>query len=53
MKIDIDNFFVESGVLLIKYQITLRILQEVLEANKLPGAICSLVQGDVDVGYGF
>lgn len=29
----------------------LRILSEVLEANKLPGAICSLVQGGSDVGY--
>jgi len=27
-----------------------KILQEVLEANNLPGAICSLVQGDADVG---
>lgn len=27
-----------------------KILQEVLEANNLPGAICSLVQGGVDVG---
>ena len=27
-----------------------KILQEVLEANNLPGAICSLVQGQGDVG---
>ena len=53
MKVAIDNFLVESGLLLIKCHTTLRILQEVLEANKLPGAICSLVQGDADVGYGF
>ena len=27
-----------------------KILQKVLEANKLPGAICSLVSGGADIG---
>jgi hypothetical protein len=27
-----------------------RILASVLEANNLPGAICSLVQGGADIG---
>lgn len=29
-----------------------KILQSVLEANNLPGALCSLVSGGVDVGEG-
>ena len=29
----------------------IRLLSEVLDANNLPGSICSLVQGGADVGY--